>query len=31
MFELAGVKEDVARAALRLAANKLPIKLSYQD
>ncbi|MFY9114075.1 MAG: 50S ribosomal protein L16 [Dethiobacteria bacterium] len=29
MFELAGVKEDVARAALRLAANKLPIKAKF--
>lgn len=26
MFELAGVSEEVAREALRLAANKLPIK-----
>ena len=25
MFELAGVQEDVAREALRLAANKLPV------
>lgn len=29
MFELAGVKEDVARAALRLAASKLPIKTKF--
>ncbi|MEG6616902.1 50S ribosomal protein L16 [Peptococcaceae bacterium 1198_IL3148] len=26
MFELAGVPEDVAREALRLASNKLPVK-----
>ncbi len=26
MFEMAGITEDVAREALRLAANKLPIK-----
>ncbi|HHX87900.1 MAG TPA: 50S ribosomal protein L16 [Firmicutes bacterium] len=26
MFELGGVKEDVARAAMRLASHKLPIK-----
>ncbi len=26
MFEMAGVQEDVAKEALRLAANKLPIK-----
>jgi large subunit ribosomal protein L16 len=29
MFELAGVREDVARAALRLAASKLPIKTKF--
>lgn len=29
MFELAGVKGDVARAAMRLAANKLPIKTKF--
>ena len=26
MFEIAGVEEDVAKEALRLAVNKLPIK-----
>ena len=29
MFELAGVREEIARAALRLAANKLPIKAKF--
>ena len=29
MFEIAGVGEDVAREALRLAANKLPIKCKF--
>ncbi|SMO79663.1 50S ribosomal protein L16 [Melghirimyces algeriensis] len=29
MFELAGVPEDVAREAMRLAANKLPIKTKF--
>ncbi len=29
MFELAGVGEDVAKEALRLAANKLPIKTKF--
>ena len=29
MFEIAGVPEDVAREALRLAANKLPIKCKF--
>lgn len=29
MFELSGVREDIARAALRLAANKLPIKARF--
>ena len=29
MFEIAGVPEDVAREALRLAANKLPIKTKF--
>ena len=29
MFELAGVEEDVAREALRLAAHKLPIKCTF--
>ena len=27
MFEIAGVSEEVAREALRLAAHKLPIKM----
>jgi len=26
MFELSGVREDIAKEALRLAAHKLPIK-----
>jgi len=26
MYEMAGVKEEVAREAFRLAANKLPVK-----
>ena len=29
MFELAGVSEDVAREAIRLAAHKLPIKTRF--
>ncbi len=29
MFELSGVKEDIARSALRLAASKLPIKTKF--
>ena len=29
MFELNGVSEDVAREALRLAANKLPVKCKF--
>ena len=29
MFEMSGVAEDVAREALRLAANKLPIKCKF--
>jgi large subunit ribosomal protein L16 len=29
MFELAGVQEDVAREAFRLAAHKLPIKTKF--
>ena len=29
MFEIAGVPEDVAREALRLAAHKLPIKTKF--
>jgi large subunit ribosomal protein L16 len=29
MFELAGVPEEVAREAMRLAANKLPIKTKF--
>lgn len=29
MFELAGVPEETAREALRLAANKLPIKCKF--
>ena len=29
MFEIAGVGEDVAREAMRLAANKLPIKCKF--
>lgn len=29
MFEVAGVSEDVAREALRLAAQKLPIKCKF--
>lgn len=29
MFELAGVSEETAREALRLAANKLPIKCKF--
>jgi large subunit ribosomal protein L16 len=29
MFEIAGVTEDVAREALRLAAHKLPIKCKF--
>ena len=29
MFEIAGVDEDLAREAMRLAANKLPIKCKF--
>jgi len=29
MFELAGVSEDIAKEALRLAAHKLPIKTKF--
>ncbi len=29
IFEIAGVREDVARSALRLAAHKLPIKTQF--
>jgi large subunit ribosomal protein L16 len=29
MFELAGVDEDTAREAIRLAANKLPVKAKF--
>jgi len=29
MFEIAGVSEDVAREALRLAANKLPVRCKF--
>ncbi len=29
MFEIAGVPEDVAKEALRLAANKLPVKTKF--
>ena len=29
MFEIAGVDEEVAREALRLAAHKLPIKTKF--
>ncbi len=29
MFEMAGVKDDIAKEALRLAAQKLPIKARY--
>lgn len=29
MFEIAGVSEDVAREALRLAAHKLPVKCKF--
>jgi large subunit ribosomal protein L16 len=29
MFELAGVPEDVAREAMRLAAHKLPVKTKF--
>ena len=29
LFEIAGVSEEIAREALRLAANKLPIKCKF--
>jgi large subunit ribosomal protein L16 len=29
MFELAGVPEDLAREAIRLAAHKLPVKCRF--
>jgi len=31
MFEMAGVKEDVAREAMRLAAQKLPIQTRFLE
>jgi large subunit ribosomal protein L16 len=31
MFEMAGVKEDVAKEALRLAAQKLPIQVRFVE
>ena len=31
MFELAGVPEEIAREAMRLAANKLPVKTKFVD
>ncbi len=31
MFEMAGVKEDIAREALRLAAQKLPIQARFVE
>ena len=31
LFEIAGVKEDVAREAMRLAAHKLPIKTQFME
>ena len=30
MFEIAGVSEEVAREALRLAAHKLPVKCKFK-
>ena len=29
MFEIAGVSEDIAREALRLAAQKLPVQTKF--
>ena len=29
MFEIAGVSEEVAREALRLASHKLPVKTKF--
>ena len=29
MFEIAGVPEETAREAMRLAANKLPVKTKF--
>ena len=29
MFEMSGISEEVAREALRLAANKLPVKCKF--
>jgi len=29
IFELGGVREDVAKEAMRLASNKLPIKTKF--
>ena len=29
MFEIAGVNEDIAREALRLASHKLPVKCKF--
>ena len=29
MFEMAGVSEEVAREAMRLAAHKLPVKCKF--
>jgi len=29
MFEMAGIKEDEARAAMRLASHKLPMKAKF--
>ncbi|MEG2044841.1 MAG: 50S ribosomal protein L16, partial [Clostridia bacterium] len=29
MFEMAGISEEVAREALRLAAHKLPVKCKF--
>jgi len=31
MFEMAGLKEDVAREAMRLAAHKLPLKTRFVE
>lgn len=31
MFEMAGVKDDIAREAMRLAAQKLPIKTKFVE
>jgi len=31
MFELAGVREDIAREAMRLASHKLPIKTRFAN